>query len=296
MSSTEAARTLRRFNRSWSRHVGALDESFLGTGRSLGESRLLFEIGAGHGVSILDLRNRLELDSGYLSRLLRSLEQDGLVEVRPDPADRRRRIVVPTARGVAARDELDLRSERLAVDLVATLTDAQRERLRASLDEAERLLRAGSVTLESIDPGAPEAVAAVRQYFHEIDDRFPSGFDPGDAATSDVAGMSPPHGIFLVARSEGAVVACGGVQPLRGRTGEIKRMWVRDDCRGMGLGRRLLGALEVEARALGYRVVNLDTNGTLSEAIAMYERSGYEPIERYNDNPYAERFFSKRLG
>src|SRR4051794_13077424 len=90
--------TLRRFNRAWSQRVGALEDSFLGTGRSLGASRLLFELGR-EGAVVLDLRRRLGLDSGYLSRLLRGLEDDGLVEVRRDDRDQRRRVVVPTAAG-----------------------------------------------------------------------------------------------------------------------------------------------------------------------------------------------------
>ena len=130
---------------------------------------------------------------------------------------------------------------------------------------------------------------------HELDARFPGGFDPGDAATSDVAGMTPPRGSFLVARSDSAVVACGGVQPHADHVGEIKRMWVDPTWRGLGLGRRMLAALEEEVRRLGYATVYLDTNATLTEAVAMYDRAGYHPIERYNDNPYAQRWFAKAL-
>jgi len=92
------------------------------------------------------------------------------------------------------------------------------------------------------------------------------------------------------------VVACGGVQPIGDGIAEIKRMWVVDDVRGRGVGRRLLSELEARAATLGHRTVRLDTNGALVEAIALYERCGYAPIERYNDNPYAERFFEKPLG
>ena len=84
----EQTAVLRRFNRTYTQRIGALDESFLGTGRPLGPSRLLFEIGSGDGAgaTVRELRDRLGLDSGYLSRLLRALETDGLVVVRPDPA------------------------------------------------------------------------------------------------------------------------------------------------------------------------------------------------------------------
>jgi DNA-binding MarR family transcriptional regulator/RimJ/RimL family protein N-acetyltransferase len=285
---------LRRFNRAWSQRVGLLEESYLGQGRSLGASRLLFEMGAS-GAGVLELRRRLGLDSGYLSRLLRTLENDGLVTVRADPQDARRRVAVPTPKGRRAIGRLERRSEERAHDLVAPLGPSQRQRLDEALATAEQLIRAATCTIERVPVAGPEAVGAVTRYFAELQERFTDGFDPRDAATSDVAGMSPPEGCFLVARVDEDVVACGGVQRHSARVGEVKRMWVDPDWRGCGLGVRMLEALEDAAHGLGYGEVYLDTNATLVEAIAMYERSGYRTIERYNDNPYAQAWFAKRL-
>ncbi len=285
---------LRRFNRAWSQRVGLLDESYLGQGRSLGASRLLFEMGP-EGAGVLDLRRRLGLDSGYLSRLLRGLEEERLVDVRPDPADQRRRVVVPTAKGRRAIDRLEERSEERARALVDPLGDSQRRRLTDALATAERLIRSATCTVESVDVASDEAVAAVRRYFDELDRRFSDGFDAGGATTSDLEAMCPPSGDFLVLRSESGVVACGGLQRHTRTVGEIKRMWVDPEWRGCGLAVRLLHALEDRAAELGYREVYLDTNASLTEAIAMYERAGYRRIERYNDNPYAHHWFARRL-
>jgi GNAT superfamily N-acetyltransferase len=139
------------------------------------------------------------------------------------------------------------------------------------------------------------AVEAVGHYFAELDRRFPTGFDPGQGA-HDAESMAPGAGIFVVATSDGRPVACGGVQEVGPGTGEIKRRWVDPDWRGAGLGSRMLRHLETEAARLGHRRILLDTNGTLVEAIAMYERAGYAHIERYNDNPYAQAWFAKDLG
>jgi DNA-binding MarR family transcriptional regulator len=285
---------LRRFNRTYTQRVGALDESFLGLGWPLGASRLIFEIGEA-GTTARELRERLDLDSGYLSRLLRRLTRAGVVAVTPDPADRRRRMVTLTHEGRRVRRELDLRSEERAASLIAPLTDRQRDRLAEALATADLLVRAATVHLRVVAPDEPAAVEAVGRYFAELDRRFPGGFDPGDATASDTAAMSAPSGVFVVATSDGEPVACGGVQQIAPNVGEIKRMWVHPDWRGAGLGARMLTHLEDRARELGHRRVNLDTNGTLVEAIAMYGRAGYQPIERYNDNPYAEAFFSKEL-
>jgi DNA-binding MarR family transcriptional regulator/N-acetylglutamate synthase-like GNAT family acetyltransferase len=291
----EQTAVLRRFNRTYTQRIGALDESFLGTGRPLGPSRLLFEIGSGDGAgaTVRELRDRLGLDSGYLSRLLRALETDDLVVVRPDQDDRRRRRVTLSRRGRTAWRRLDDRSEELAQALVAPLSERQRARLTEALATADGLVRAATVRLEETAPTDPRAVAAMAAYFAEIGERF--GFEPGDAWQHDAASMAAPDGFFVVATSDGEPVACGGVQRLPDGAAEVKRMWVHDDWRGAGLGARLLRQLEDLARARGHAVVRLDTNDTLVEAIAMYERAGYRSIERYNDNEWARCWFEKQL-
>ena len=285
---------VRRFNRTYTQRIGALDDSFLGLGLPLGLARLVFEVGAEHrGRTVLDLRRRLGLDSGHLARQLRSLEERGLVEVRPDPADRRRRVVTLTRKGVAFRRRLDDRSDELAARLVAPLTERQRTRLTEALATADLLLRAATVDIRTVDPTEQAATSAMDSYFAELDRRFPDGFDPGPAAVGDM--VTATGGAFVLATSDGEPVACGGIRSLGNGIGEIKRMWVHDGWRGAGLGARLLRHLEQVSRRMGHDVVRLDTNSTLTEAIAMYERAGYRPIERYNDNPYAQAFFEKRL-
>ncbi len=290
----EEVETLRRFNRSYTQRIGVLAESYLDTGRPLGSSRLLFEIGA-CGARVGDLRRRLGLDSGYLSRLLRRLEQEGLVTVAGDPDDGRQRIarLTPTGRGEWRR--LDRRSDRGVRTLLASLSDRQRAELADALARAERLLRAATVTFDRVDPRSPEAQAALARYFAELDKRFRSGFDPAAGGDDDVAGMRAPDGAFVLVRSDDVTLGCGGLHSVDPRTDEIKRMWIDPDWRGLGLGRRLLAHLEVVARRLGRRRVILDTNEALTEAITMYERAGYHAIERYNDNPYAHRWFAKTV-
>ena len=299
---------VRRFNRSYTQRIGALEDSFLGLGMPLGPARLLFEIGpspasdpaAARGpVTVQVLRERLGLDSGYLSRLLRRLEEDGLIRVAADPGDRRRRLVALTAAGAERWEELERRSDAQARRLTDPLTARQRDRLARALAEADLLVRAATVRFQPAHPAAPAARDAVRRYFAEIGRRF--GFDPAGEADKDSKLLAPPSGLFVLALSDGEPAACGGLQTLipgtagAPGTGELKRMWVRDDWRGAGLGSRLLRYLEEQARASGHRTLRLDTNAALTEAIAMYRRSGYQPIDRYNDNPWATHFFEKKV-
>lgn len=287
--------TIRRFNRTYTPKIGALDDSFLGSGLPLAAARLLFEVGP-DGATVRDLRRRLGLDSGYVSRLLRSLEQHRLVTVADDPADRRRRVCRLTATGRRRWSRLDARSDEVAAHLLAPLTADQRTRLSDALGAAELLIRASTVSFELVDPGGAEATIALSAYFDELDVRFPGGFDRSDALVVGAATMCPPNGALLVAFAEDrAVVGCGGIQPLGPATAEVKRMWIHPEWRGAGLGRRLLVDLEQRATALGHTRFFLDTNATLIEAIAMYEAAGYRSTEQYNDNPYAQRWFAKDL-
>src|SRR6201987_4272880 len=123
---------VRRFNRSYTQRIGVLEDSFLGMGMPLGPARLLFEIGTAPAaaqapVTTHALRERLGLDSGYLSRLLRRLEADGLIRVLPDPGDRRRRQVTLTAAGEERWRELERRSDDQARLIVGPLTQRPRE-------------------------------------------------------------------------------------------------------------------------------------------------------------------------
>ena len=286
---------LRHYNRSYTQRIGVLEESYLRTGRPLGASRLLFEIGP-EGARVAELRRRLGLDSGYLSRLLRRLEQDRLVVVERDAADRRQRIARLSERGRRERRRLDERSQQVARALVDPLPARRREELAAALATADLLVRAATVRFDVVAPDSADARAALRSYFDELDARFGSGFDPGRTdATADTSALRAPNGTFVVMSSDAEPIGCGGIQRFDDRTAEIKRMWVHPDWRGCGLGSRLLTRLEHAARGLGRTRVVLDTNETLREAIAMYRRCGYEAIDRYNDNPYAHHWYAKEL-
>lgn len=290
----DSRRALRRFNRSFTQRIGVLDESFLGSGRPLGPSRVLYEVGP-DGTTVKDLRDRLGLDSGHVSRLLRRLEDDGVIDVAPDPTDRRRRLVRLTPRGHREWRSLDRRSDQLAERLLAPLGERQRAALVAALDAAERILRAATLRIEVVPPDDPRGVEALTAYFDELDRRFPTGFDPGDALTSGLTEFRGPRGALVLALDDGVAAACGAVQRIDERTAEIKRMWVHPDWRGLGVGRRVLEALEARCTELGYERVVLDTNAVLVEAIHMYETAGYEATSRYNDNPYAQRWFVKAI-
>jgi DNA-binding MarR family transcriptional regulator/GNAT superfamily N-acetyltransferase len=285
---------VRRFNRAVTQRIGALDDAFMARGRPLGQARLLWEIGP-DGRDLRDLRSRLDLDSGYLSRLLRSLENDGLVSVEVNEADSRLRTARLTASGQAERAELDRLSDTAAACLLGPLTARQRSRMVTAMAEVERLLAASAVQIGARDPRHPEARYCLRAYVEELSGRFDGGFDPARSISAADHEMTPPAGLFLVATLHAEPVGCGALKFHPGAPAEIKRMWVAPSVRGLGLGRRLLAELEARAAAHGVRVLRLETNRALGEAISLYRAAGYREVAAFNDEPYAHHWFEKAL-
>jgi len=292
--SSEAVGAIRSFNRTVAERIGALNDSFLGCGRPLGESRLLWEIGP-EGAEIRALRARLALDSGYLSRVLRSLEARRLISVRASAEDGRVRLARLTKAGLRARAELDRRSDDLAVDILDKLTELQRTALRRAMSEVERLLKASMITFGVEDPTSADANWCYDQYFAELDQRFEGGFRLANTVPFDIRLIAPPSGALVLARLRGAPVGCGALRFHGKKPTYLKRMWVSPEVRGMGVGKRLLAELERCARETGAPALQLETNRALSEAIALYRSSGYKEVARFNDEPYGDYWFEKRL-
>jgi DNA-binding MarR family transcriptional regulator/predicted N-acetyltransferase YhbS len=284
---------VRSFNRTVTQSIGALEENYLSRSLPLGEARVLWEVA--DGCDARELRARLGLDSGYLSRLLRSLEAAGFVTVRPSAQDRRVRSVQLTAAGKRERDVLDRRSDELAHALLDPLSETQRERLVASMAEVERLLTAALVRIDVVDPETPEAAYCIDEYYAELGRRFDDGWDDAISIAATAEQLRPPEGLFVVATLHGAPAGCGALKFHRRDPAELKRMWVAPSARGLGLGRRLLAELERLAEDHGTRAIRLETNRSLTEAIALYRSAGYREVPAFNDEPYAHHWFEKQL-
>jgi DNA-binding MarR family transcriptional regulator/GNAT superfamily N-acetyltransferase len=284
----------RRFNRIVTQRVGALNDRFLARDRSLGEARLLWEIGP-DGRDVRSLRSQLELDSGYVSRLLRSLEAAGLVTVGTKKSDQRVRTARLTRKGLAERAVLERSAEEHATSLLAPLGAKQRARLVAAMAEVERLLTATMIEIAPVDPAHPLAQHCLSSYFAELSRRFDTGFDPARSIPASEAEMRPPAGLFLVARLRDDPIGSGALKFHDKEPAELKRMWVAESARGLGVGRRILAELEKHAAAHGARAVRLETNKTLVEAISLYRSAGYKEVAAFNDEPYAHHWFEKQL-
>jgi DNA-binding MarR family transcriptional regulator/GNAT superfamily N-acetyltransferase len=285
---------VRGFNRVVTQRIGALNDHYLGRIRPLGQDRVLWEIGT-DGCEVRGLRARLGLDAGHTSRLLRALEASGLIRTEPSPVDRRVRLATLTKAGRAERALLVQRSDELAASILAPLASEQRDELIAAMRTVKRLLTTVEIEVRRTRPASRDAQRCIEAYFDELNRRSKVPYDPAAGVSAAPEEMTPPAGLFLVAYLHGEPVGCGGVKHRPGGPSEIKRMWVAEAARGLGIARRLLSELEAEAARSGAATTRLETNGSLVEAIAMYRSAGYQEVPAFNDEPFAHHWFEKAL-
>jgi len=283
---------VRRFNRAVTSAVGALDNSFLGRGRPLGAARVLNAIGQGR-FDVGEVRDYLGLDSGLMSRLLRSLEDEGLIETQAHEDDARRRVASLTRAGRREFAAYEALSNTQAESFLAR--NAQAEALLAAMDLIASALTRDRIALAEMDPRSDEARYCLREYYAELGRRFKQGFDVSLSRDPDAKDMRRPRGSFIVAMSDTLPIGCVGLKGTDHGYAEIKRLWVAPSARGLGLGKRLMDAAEDAARTLGIALLRLDTNSALPEAGQLYRSTGWREIPRFNDDPYPDLFFEKQI-
>jgi len=288
----DAAARFRRFARAVTAEVGALDTSYLGLGRPLGAARVLNAVGEGAD-DIAEIRARLRLDSGLMSRLLRGLEDEGLVRTVPAPGDGRRRLVQLSEQGKREYDAYENIANARARDFLER--HHRSDELLAALDMVASAFLHDQIEIASVSPTDPAAKYCLALYYHELEATFEGGFDLAKSLDPTPGQMIAPNGAFVIATSDKLPVGCVGLRGDGGDVGEVKRLWVAPAARGLGISYRLMEAVESAARSLGMLTLRLGTNRTLPGAIHLYRRLGWEETGPYSADPYSHYFFRKTL-
>jgi DNA-binding MarR family transcriptional regulator len=283
---------VRRFSRAVTSAIGALDTSFLGRGRPLGAARVLNAIGHGR-VDVAELRDYLDLDSGLMSRLLRSLEDEGLIVTMPHQNDARCRIAKLTRAGWREFNAYEAISNSQAEVLLAHYRKP--EELLAAMDTIASAFGRSRISIEEADPSGKEAHYCLGEYYSELSRSFKGGFEVSLSRDPDVTDMIFPRGAFFVAMLDGLPLGCVGLSGTGSELAEIKRLWVAPSARGLGVGRRLMDSAENAARNISIKILRLDTNSALAEALLLYRNTGWTAIDRFNNDPYPDLFFEKHL-
>jgi DNA-binding MarR family transcriptional regulator/GNAT superfamily N-acetyltransferase len=302
----DAVQALRRFNRYYTNRLGLLSRYRFDTSLTLTEARVIFEIGLAHEHTQSALGRDLKADMGYLNRVVRRLEDRGLISIRRDNRDGRVSVLSLTEAGQAMLLKINADSDAEVEDLLRGLDQRDAGALVRHIREAQRLLEkqaAGRPVIQAAEGAADIAAARMlmREYADFLgEDLTFQGFE------QELAGLpgkyAPPSGALFLARLRASrgrgrqPAGCVALRKLSPGVCEMKRLFVRPQCRELGIGRLLAERVIEEARALGYRAMRLDTLERLRSAVALYRSMGFEQIPPYCENPLpGVMFWEKKL-
>jgi DNA-binding MarR family transcriptional regulator/GNAT superfamily N-acetyltransferase len=282
---------VRRFNRFYTGRIGVLPEDYLGSSHSLAEARVIFELGARKAATATELGRDLDLDLGYLSRLLQGLKRRGVIQVRASAEDARRKTLTLSPRGQKTFQALDARSRREIGELLATISPADKGALVGAMATLERILGgkpAGEISLRAHRPGDMGWVAHAhgRLYFEEYgwDERFEAlvaGIVAGFVKDFDrkrercwiAERDGQPVGSIFCVRSSPSVA-------------KLRLLLIDPSARNLGLGKRLVAECIAFARAKGYRKLVLWTQSNLAAARHIYQAAGFRLAKEYRHREF----------
>jgi len=282
MEHDDGADRARRFSRFWTREIGLLHEGLLDTPRSLTEARVLYELGQVPETTAVRLVELLDLDAGHLSRVLASLEGEGLVARRRSPDDGRSRLLSLTAEGRRVFDELDGRSSEQASRLLERLPGAARSRVLSAMATIEQELGEGpvprSLVLRAPLPGEYGWVIGRHGALYSREYGFDSTFEALVAriVADFVEGCDPSRERAWIATLDGDPVGSIFCVDAGDGVAKLRLLIVEEAARGRNVGTQLVGECVRFARAVGYREVTLWTQRQLEAARRIYERAGFE--------------------
>jgi DNA-binding MarR family transcriptional regulator/N-acetylglutamate synthase-like GNAT family acetyltransferase len=281
------AEAVRRFNRFYTRRIGVLEEGLLGSGLTLSQARLVFELGRRGEWTAGGMAAELGLDAGYVSRLLASLEKRKLIARRPSEADGRQAIVTLTAKGSECYRLLDTRSQDEIAAMLARLASADRQRLLSAMATIEVLMgdAAPARVPYLIRPHRPGDIGWVVSrhgalYAEEYgwDETFEGLV--AEVASAFLKSFDPRRERCWIAERQGETV--GSVFLVRAAdeaTAKLRLLYVEPAARGLGIGARLVEECRLFARAAGYKRIVLWTNSVLTSARRIYEAAGYRLVK-----------------
>lgn len=275
---------MRRFNRFYTRKIGVLEERLLRSPFSLAEARVVYELGQRAQSTASELARELALDAGYLSRLLGSLEQGGIVAKAPSPSDGRQSLLSLTAAGRQAFTALDRQSAEQIGALLDRLPAGEQARLVAALDTVERVLeprgRHGGYVLRPHRPGDMGWIVHRHGALYAEEFGWDESFEAlvAEIAAKFIEKYDPKRERCWLAEQEGEILGSVLLVKQSPTIAKLRLLLVEPKARGLGVGARLVDECVRFARQAGYRKVTLWTQSILVAARHIYERAGFRRV------------------
>jgi DNA-binding MarR family transcriptional regulator/N-acetylglutamate synthase-like GNAT family acetyltransferase len=283
------ARAVREFNRVYTKMIGLLRGDYLDSPYSLTEARVLFELAqsgeTGRGESeISALRRSLDIDAGYISRILARFEADGLITRRHSDSDARRRVIALTSAGEHVYRSLDQRSGEQIGELLDQLTEAEQQRLTAAMATIQEITeprnRPATFVLRSPRPGDIGWVVQRNGALYAQEYGWDASYEALVARImADYAARADPREAGWIAELDGMPVGCVFCMRKDDSAAQLRLLLVDPAARGLGLGERLVAECLAFARRAGYPEIVLWTNDILAAARRIYQRSGFELVD-----------------
>lgn len=276
---------VRAFNRFYTNTIGVLHGGLLDTPYSLTEARVLFELAQREAMEVAELRRGLDIDAGYLSRILARFTSDELVTRERSDVDARRQVIRLTEVGRAAFSMLDQRQADDVQQLLARLSDEQQRRLLGAMDAIQQVLgeapQSPGYVLRPPEPGDLGWVVHRHGVLYAQEYGWDASFEALVArVVSDyVDNHDPVREAAWIAEIDGERAGC--VFCVRGdeTTAKLRLLLVEPDARGTGIGTRLVEECLRFARRVGYQRMTLWTNDVLDAARRIYQRTGFELVD-----------------
>jgi DNA-binding MarR family transcriptional regulator/GNAT superfamily N-acetyltransferase len=276
---------IRRFNRFYTGQIGLLQQGLLDTPFSLTEVRILYEIAHRDRVTASDLSNDLNLDPGYLSRILAKFEKSGWIRRTPSPADRRQSLLTLTAKGVANFHPLEERSNQQVEQMLSKLNPVSQQQLIGAMQSIERILSpapaivpAEPYTLRSHQPGDMGWIVSRHGALYAEEYHYAERFEGmvAEIVAEFIGRFDAKHERCWIAERNGERIGSVVLVRKSATVSKLRLLLVEPSARGLGIGQRLVGECICFARQVGYKKMVLWTQSELKAARAIYQKAGFQ--------------------
>jgi len=295
----EIIRSVRDFNRFYVELLGVMKNRFLGLDCSLTELRIIFEIDNSERITAREIKEKLSLDEGYVSRLVKKMAKEKIVFRKQSPNDKRTYFLCLTEKGREVAKQIDERSDSQVEEILSNLdTDGKTKIVKAMTEIKNIFIR--QQTISNVSYKISQSLAEFEQgkkLFQEYADSLSfdldfQGFQQEIVSISEK--YAPPKGALILCFLGKKPIACVGLREISDNIAELKRLYVKPEFRSLKIGRKLMDTALCEAKKMGYGFVRLDSIAEMQAAIALYKKLGFYEIEAYCRNPFETAIFMEK--
>lgn len=291
---------VRRFNRLYTRQIGVLNEGLLNSSFSLTEVRVLYELANGDSSTATELGNKLGLDAGYLSRILRGFQDNSLIERTPAEADARQMVLSLTDKGHREFKPLDKASDAEVAAMLTKMSGEEQRQLLGAMQRIERLLQLeppanGPFVLRPHQPGDMGWVVHRHGVLYAQEYGWDERFEAlvAEIAAEFIQNFDPKRERCWIAERDAEIVGSVFLVKKDDEIAKLRLLLVEPKSRGLGIGKRLVDECIRFAKHVGYQKITLWTQSNLTAARRIYEESGFQLVSQQKHKSFGKELVAE---